>query len=208
MAVIAFAGCQLGTVYANTYAGLFCATIITQFVCAHGQYADFVSWKPLQFNLTENAYGFGQVFSALAIVAVWLQFLNPSGFLGAQLGSLSWINAPAGAIGRESVLFLSGGAFMVYSAYSTLLDAAQRGRLGASTFKLLNLATGLLGLLWGYVSYTLYQGGVMTSLCMKEVFSSFATYTTHIADVFSFKTSAAFVVIGLVCLVQYVTAKK
>jgi hypothetical protein len=48
----------------------------------------------------------------------------------------------------------------------------------------------------------------LTKLCFKEVFSSFATYKTHVADVFSFKTSAAFVIIGLVCLYNYVTAKK
>lgn len=208
MAVIAFAGCQLGTVYANAYAALFCATIIAQFVCAHGQFADFVKWKPLQLSLTQNAYGFGQLFAALAIVAVWLQFLNPTGFLGAQLGALSWITIPAGSLGKEFVLFLSGGACMVYSAYSTLLDAAQRNRLGASTFKLLNLSTGLLGLLWGYVAYSLFKEGSMVTLCFKEVFSSFASYTGHIADVFSFKASALFTIVGVVCLYQYVMAKK
>ncbi len=204
MVVVAFTKCQLATMYANAYAGLFCATIITQFVCAHGQHVEFVTWKPAGLSITQNAYGVGQLFSALAIFAVWLQFANPSGFLGSQLSSLSWIAVPAGMLGKEFVLFLSGAGFMVYSSFSTLLDASQRNRLGASTFKLLNLATGLLGLLWGWLLWGLAKEGSVTKLCLKEVFSSLASYTGHIADVFTYKTSIMFPVIGVVCLIKYV----
>ena len=152
-----------------------------------------------------SRYGFGQLLSALAIFAVWLQFLSPSGFLGAQLSTLSWIKVPAGMLGREFVLFLSGAGFMVYSAFSTLLDASQRNRLGASTFKLLNLSTGLLSILWGVIAYTLLKEGSMTALCLKEVFSSFASYTGHLADLFTYKTSVMFPLIGAVCLFKYVS---
>ena len=103
------------------------------------------------------------------------------------------------------MLFLSGAGFMVYSAFSTLLDASQRNRLGASTFKLLNLSTGLLSILWGVIAYTLLKEGSMTALCLKEVFSSFASYTGHLADLFVYKTSVMFPLIGAVCLFKYVS---
>ena len=206
MAVVAFTKCQLATVYANVYAGLFCATIITQFVCAHGQHVEFVAWTPGR-SVTQNVYGIGQLFSALAIFAVWLQFANPSGFLGSQLSNLSWITVPAGTLGHEFILFLSGAGFMVYSAFSTLLDASQRNRLGASTFRLLNLATGLLGLLWGVLFWRLVKDGSAIKLCLKEVFSSLASYTGHIADVFAYKTSIIFPAIGVVCLIKYVCCR-
>lgn len=199
---------SLTAISANSYALLFALTLGAQFVCAKGQQIDFVTWNPLRFNMMENVYGFGTLFALLGTLAVWIQAFFPESFLGAQLGALSWIIAPAGALGRELLQFLSAGGFLLFSAFTVLLDASKRGRLGASTFKALNFSTGMLSFLWGFCLYRMFSEGTMKSLLFGEVFANFGAYTGHLMDIFTFKASLIFPLLGVACFIQYLIANK
>lgn len=208
IAFLSSGSAQLSAISSNVYAALFAFTLGAQFVCAKGQQISFVSWNPLRLNVMENVYGFGTMFAFLGTLAVWLQYFCPESLLGTQLGSLSWIHAPAGALGKELIHFISTGGFMLISAFTVLLDASQRGRLGASTFKVLNLGTGLVSLLWGICLYRMFNDGTMTNLVFGEVFANLASYKAHLMDIFTYKASLIFPLLGVACFVQYLIAKK
>lgn len=199
---------SMAPLYANLYGGLCAVTLGTMFMCAKGQLLDFVGWNPLKIISLDNIYGFASILTVFASFAVWYQFFLPESFLGSQLGNLSWIQVPAGGLGKELIQFLSAGGFMLFSAFVTLLDAAQRNRLGASTFKLLNLGTGLLGGLWTFCLYRLLSSSSAKFLVFGEVFASFDTYLGHLMDIFTFKTSMVFPIVAVVCLWQWAVAKK
>jgi hypothetical protein len=177
-------------------------------MCAKGQLLDFVGWNPLRIISLDNVYGFASILTVFASFAVWYQFFLPESFLGLQLGNLSWIQVPAGGLGKELIQFLSAGGFMIFSALVTLLDATQRNRLGASTFRLLNLGTGLLGGLWTFCLYRLFSSSSAKSLVFGEIFASFDTYLGHLMDIFTFKASITFPIVAVVCLWQWAVAKK
>jgi hypothetical protein len=209
IAFLSSGSAQLSLVSSNVYAALFAFTLGAQFVCAKGQQINFVPWNPLRLNVVENVYGFGIVFALLSTLAVWVQCLCPESFLGTQLSHLSWIHAPAGALGKELLQFLSTGGFLLLSAFNVLLDGSQRGRLGASTFKLLNLGTGLISALWGFCLYRLFTDGTMTNLIFGDVFTSFASYKGHLMDIFTYKALILiFPLLGVACFIQYLIAKK
>lgn len=210
MAKIAFvsSASHMVSLCGNVYAGIFALTLGTMFMCSKGMRIDFVSWNPLKIFSLGNIYGFAAISSVFAFTTVWYRYFLPDSFLGQQLGSLSWIQIPAGALGWDLIQSLSIGAFLLYSSFVTLLDASQRNRLGASTFKLLNLGTGLLSILWGFCLYRLFSEGSAKVLCLGEIFTSFETYSSHLMDILTFKMSFLFPVAGLVCLWQWFVAKK
>jgi hypothetical protein len=80
--------------------------------------------------------------------------------------------------------------------------------LGASTFRLLNLGTGLLGGLWTFCLYHLFSSSSAKSLVFGEIFASFDTYLGHLMDIFTFKASITFPIVAVVCLWQWAVAKK
>lgn len=206
LAFLSSGSAQLSSICTNAYAFLFAFTLGAQFVCAKGQHIDFVKWNPLR--VMENVYGLGMLFAFLGTSAVWIQYFCPDCFLGAQLGSLTWIQAPAGALGKELVQYISTGGFLLFSSFTVLLDASQRGRLGASTFKYVNLGTGLLSFLWAFCLYRLFTDGSMTNLVIGEIFANFAAYKSHLMDIFTYKASLIFPLLGVACFIQYIIAKK
>lgn len=170
---------------------------------AKGMILDWKTWNPLNRILSlENVYGFAALSVPAAVIAVLVhQFLGES-FLGNQLHHLNWITVPAGSLGILLVTQIAAASVLLYAAFVTLLDASQRGRLGASTFKLLNLGISMVSAIWAYRLLILLKSGM---LFLPTIFSP---YLSHIMDIFSMKISIFFPLVGFVCLFQYFTAKK
>lgn len=56
----------------------------------------------------------------------------------------TWLVASLGTLGTEVIRLLAAGGLLAYMVLTTLEDAARRGRLGASTFKALNLGVAIV----------------------------------------------------------------
>jgi len=203
LATLLCSSCQMSLLPLGIYGGSLVLSGVIPMIFSKGYRLGLKKWKPFPLVSLENLYGLSYLGVIAAVLAVWYSKLSPSSFLGVQLGSLNWIQQPAGTLGHDMIEFLSvtGGALLV-GAFVTLLDAHQRGRLGASTFKQLNLGIGGLGVIWAWVFFKLQSEGSLT------VPNLFAPYMGHLMDIFTMKLSLFFPIIGVVCLWQWYFAKK
>jgi hypothetical protein len=203
LAKVLCCSCQMNLLSLGIYGGSLVLTGVIPMIFSKGYILGLKKWKPFPLISLENLYGLSYLGVIAAVLAVWYSKLLPFSFLGEQLGSLNWILTPAGTLGHDMLEFLSvtGGALLV-GAFVTLLDAHQRGRLGASTFKQLNLGMGALSAIWAWVFYKLQSEGSLT------VPNLFAPYVAHLMDIFTMKLSIFFPIVGVFCLWQWYFAKK
>ena len=202
LAKVLFCSCQMNLLSLGIYGGSLVLTGVIPMIFSKGYVLGLKKWKPFPLVSLENLYGLSYLGVIAAVLAVWYSKLSPSSFLGAQLRNLNWI-PNAGTLGNDIIEFLSvtGGALLV-GAFVTLLDAHQRGRLGASTFKQLNLGIGALSAIWAWVFYKLQSEGSLTFPNL------FAPYVAHLMDIFTMKLSIFFPIVGIFCLWQWYFAKK
>ena len=177
-------------------------TFAIQAKFSEGLIMDFKLWNVFPLLSLENLYGLCALTVPFAAGAVFLQKFAPTSFLGAQLGSLHWVTAVAGSLGWDFIQAISIGGVLLYSAFVTLLDASQRGRLGASTFKQLNLGVGLISVVWTVFLCKLYFDGYIV------IPSLFSPYLSHLMDIFTMKISVFFPIAGVICIWQWYHAKK
>lgn len=90
----------------------------------------------------------------------------------------SAVLTPVGILGRYAISLIAAGFLLVSSVYRVLQDAAQRDRLGASTFKALNWAVFVLtSTVLGHVLLGIYHGVLMITpnayvgLSTKQLFT-------------------------------------
>lgn len=182
------------------YSALFFLTCVIGIKFSESLLLDFKKFSLLPIISLQNVYGLSAIAAVFATSTVWYQRFLPESFLGKQLGALNWINAPAGTLGLDIIQHISLAGMLFYSAYTVLLDASQRGRLGASTFKQLNLGTAAVAGL-----YCAFLVKISEFLFIPNVFSA---YPSHLMDIFSMKLSIWFILVGVICFVQWKIAAK
>lgn len=99
------------------------------------------------------AYSVATKVAGLLVAACWAGVIP--GIEGSPLSQ------PVGALGKTALRIAAAGALLATYALFTLADAAKRGRLGASTFKLLNLGVAATSIGVAAVVANLVREGVL-----------------------------------------------
>lgn len=119
---------------------------------AKGFLSSFAQLLAPPSNPWAAAYGAASVAAGAAATALWAG-TSGTAWVPAPLAHAALLVAPLGTIGRLVAQLLGAGTLLAAVVLFVLKDAAERGRLGASTFKTLNV---------GVFSAALALGGFAT----------------------------------------------
>eukprot|EP00887_Chlorella_sp_A99_P004436 scaffold30.g4436.t1 len=119
---------------------------------AKGFLSSFAQLLAPPSNPWAAAYGAASVAAGAAATALWAG-TSGAAWVPAPLAHAALLVAPLGTIGRLVAQLLGAGTLLAAVVLFVLKDAAERGRLGASTFKTLNV---------GVFSAALALGGFAT----------------------------------------------
>lgn len=113
-----------------------------------------------------------------------------------------------GVLGRFTISLIAAGYLLVTTVYRVLQDAAQRGRLGASTFKALNWAVIVLNsTIMGHILFGLYHGVVALPPNSSVWLSAIHPFTQKWGELYLLAYSLFIPVLAIVSLFNAMTAR-
>jgi len=214
LGLIAWAACSLTAFFTAPvvpptttqaiYGSLLASAVTVPAVCSQGLTVKIP--KPKLFPLL-SAHAMYDVATTLTLAFGTIVLLYTTNGIGTMpVPQLSWVYATLGAVGVTMLRLLGAASVLSFSVLTTLSDAAKRRRLGASTFKALNLGVAMVsGVLTAVALAAEKAGTVHLAVALP---SSLADVITRWPDALSAVSFAAVPLMGLVALYQLVAAKK
>ena len=168
--------------------------------------------RPLwPFIAAGRLYAIAESTALFVTVFIFISFFRPDWV------AVTWLTAPLGVLGSLFLKLLGCGASFATIVLENLKDAARRGRLGASTFKKLNLGVGILSAM---IISTAYYGSVAGFVNLRNMFlgevGSSGNVVRHtvtnmfnrVGDDFSATTLAVLAILAVSSLCSAFFAKK
>lgn len=179
---------------------LMTASVVVPAVLSKGLSVAVPAPKLSPLLAADKAYGAAAALSVAFVATVAIHAKQT------LLLTASWVTAPIGPGTILLLRLLAASGILCFFCLITLKDAAQRQRLGASTFKALNRGTGVVAGVLAYCGYAGEQKGLL--VFSKVLPITLSEVTARWVDILGGAAVVVVPLVGAVALYQAIFAKK